>query len=61
MNSLFKDYENLLIKYDKLSKEIRNLKYFKALLEKQNKRLKAFEEKAKEQLLEQQKHKEPLI
>ena len=31
-NSFYKDYENLLIKNDKLSQEIRNLKYNENLL-----------------------------
>ena len=34
--SFYRDYENLLIKNDELSKENRNLKYTKLLLEKQN-------------------------
>ena len=41
-NSLFKDYKNLLIKNDALSKENRNLKYINEL---QERRLKTFAEK----------------
>ena len=40
-NSLFKDYTNLLIKNDALSKENRNLKYLNEL---QERRLKTFRE-----------------
>ena len=35
--SFYRDYENLLIKNDELSKENRNLKYTQLLLEKQSK------------------------
>ena len=51
-NSLYNDYEKLLIKNDKLSKENRDLKYFKNLLEKQNNALIEREKKAKEELLQ---------
>lgn len=55
--SLYKDYETLLIKNDKLSKENRELKYFQRLLESQNNTLRKAEEQAKEQL----KQKDDLI
>lgn len=45
--SLYKDYETLLIKNDKLSKENRELKYFQRLLESQNNTLRKAEEQAK--------------
>lgn len=47
-NSFYKDYENLLIKNDKLSEENRKLKYEQSLLESQNKTLRESEIKAKE-------------
>ena len=49
LNSLYKDYENLLIKNDKLSEENRKLKYSQVLLESQNKTIRENEQKAKEQ------------
>ena len=49
LNSLYKDYENLLIKNDELSKENRSLKYNQRLIESQNKTLKKNEIKAKEE------------
>lgn len=53
--SLYKDYEILLIKNDKLSEENRKLKYSQTLLEKQNKTLRLNEKKAKDELLEKTK------
>ena len=50
VKSLYKDYEILLIKNDKLSKENRKLKYFQTLLESQNKTLRLNEKKAKDEL-----------
>lgn len=52
--SLYKDYENLLIQNDKLSREVRSLKYMNNLLNKQNETLKKNEEKAKAEMLEKQ-------
>ncbi len=46
-NSFYRDYENLLIKNDELSKENRNLKYTQLLLEKQNSNLRKIEEQLK--------------
>ena len=51
-NSFYKDYENLLIKNDKLSEENRNLRYTQALLESQNKTLRESEIKVKEKLVD---------
>lgn len=48
--NLFKDYEILLIKNDKLSKENRKLRYAHRLLESQNNTLRKVEEAAKEKL-----------
>lgn len=50
--NLYKDYEELLIKNDKLSEENRALRYSQKLLEAQNKTLRAAEEKAKNELNE---------
>lgn len=50
VKSLYKDYEILLIKNDKLSKENRRLKYSQRLLESQNETLRISEQKAKEEL-----------
>ena len=50
VKSLYKDYEILLIKNDKLSEENRNLRYSQTLLEKQNETLRLSEEKAKKEL-----------
>ncbi len=54
--SLYKDYEILLIKNDKLSKEVRDLKYINNLLDNQIKTLAKNEQKAKKdrQALEDQ-------
>ena len=49
-NSFYADYENLLIKNDKLSEENRKLKYIQTLLENQNKTLVEKEIKVKESL-----------
>lgn len=49
-NSFYKDYENLLIKNDKLSEENRKLKYFQRLAESQIKTFIEKEEKAKEEI-----------
>ena len=53
-NSFYKDYENLLIKNDKLSEENRKLRYSQKLIESQNKTLRESEQKAKEELSKQQ-------
>ncbi len=53
-NSLYKDYENLLIKNDKLSKENRDLRYMNTLQENQIQTLMRNEEKAKKEIEEQQ-------
>ena len=47
-NNFYKDYENLLIKNDELSQEIRDLKYNESLLLKQIKTLEIQEQKAEE-------------
>lgn len=57
MNSLYKDYEALLIKSDKLSKENSNLRYYQKLLESQVKALK--ENKIKNQ--QELKNKDKII
>lgn len=49
-NSFYKDYENLLIKSDKLSEENRKLKYYQRLAENQIRIFIEKEEKAKEEL-----------
>ena len=53
-NSFYKDYEYLLIKNDKLSQEIRDLKYLQKLADNQIKYLLSNEQKAKEELSKQQ-------
>lgn len=53
-NSLYKDYETLLIKNDKLSKEVRSLKYMNNLLDKQKKTLEKNNEKIKTEIEEKQ-------
>ena len=56
-NSFYRDYENLLIKNDELSKENRNLKYTQLLLEKQNSNLRKIEEQLKNKVKElEEKH-----
>lgn len=54
VKSLYKDYEILLIKNDKLSEENRKLRYSQRLLENQNKTLREREEKAQIELLEKE-------
>ena len=49
-NSFFKDYENILIKNDTLSKENRDLRYYQSLLESQNQTLRDNEEKYKSEI-----------
>lgn len=53
-NSLYKDYEELLIKNDEISKENRDLKYINTLLDGQNKTLQKNEQNAKTELLEKE-------
>lgn len=53
-NSLYKDYEILLIKNDKLSKEVRDLKYMYNLLDRQNKMLERNNQKIETEILEKQ-------
>ena len=50
VKSLYRDYEILLIKNDKLSEENRKLRYSQTLLENQNKTLRLSEKKAKDEL-----------
>lgn len=50
INSIYKDYEDLLIKNDKLSEENRKLRYSQKLLEAQNETLRKKEEKSKGEL-----------
>jgi transcription elongation factor Elf1 len=59
--SLYKDYELLLIKNDKLSKENRSLKYSQNLLEKQIETLRKKEELANEKLVALQKEQDDLL
>ena len=58
--SLYKDYEELLIKNDKLSKENRNLKYINDLLLNQISTLEKKENKATEELNRLQEENEQL-
>ena len=51
-SSLYNDYEKLLVKNDKLSKENRDLKYLKNILEKHTQVLLKREKEAKEELLQ---------
>ena len=60
-NNFYKDYENLLIKNDKLSEENRNLKYTQLLLEKQNNNLKKIEEQLKNKVKELEEEQEKLL
>lgn len=53
-NNFYRDYEDLLIKNDKLAEKNRQLRYSYALLESQNKTLIKNEEKAKDELLEKE-------
>lgn len=50
-NSFYKDYEDLLIKNDKLSEEIRKLRYSQKLAESQIQTFIANEQKAKEEII----------
>ena len=54
-NSFYRDYENLLIKNDKLSEENRQLRYEQTLLESQNKTLRKIETESKEKLEDKEK------
>ncbi len=54
-NSFYKDYENLLIKNDKLSEENRKLRYEQTLLESQNKTLRKIETETKVKLEDKEK------
>jgi hypothetical protein len=60
-NSFYKDYEYLLIKNDKLSQEIRDLKYNENLLLKQIKTLENQEQQAQEKVERLQKENEELL
>jgi len=53
-NSFYKDYEELIIKNDKLSEENRQLKYYQRLMESQNKTLRENEKKDKEKISKQE-------
>ena len=59
--NLYRDYEELLIKNDKLSEENRKLKYTERLLQSQIKTLENNEQKAKEELLKLQLEHENLL
>lgn len=59
--SLYKDYELLLIKNDKLFEENKKLRYSQKLLESQNKTLRAAEAKAKNDLHEMNAKKDAII
>ena len=59
--SFYRDYENLLIKNDKLSKENRNLKYTQLLLEKQNNNLRKIEEQLKNKVKELEEEHQNLL
>ena len=50
INSIYNDYEELIIKNDKLSEENRKLKYSQKLLESQNKTFRKIENNLKEEL-----------
>ena len=54
VKSLYKDYEILLIKNDKLSEENRKLRYSQTLLERQNETLRLSEKKAKDEILQKE-------
>lgn len=60
-NSFYKDYENLLIKNDELSRENRNLKYAQNLLESQNNNLRKIEEELKEKVKKLEDEQELLL
>src|SRR5699024_2284995 len=59
--SFYRDYENLLIKNDRLSKENRNLKYTQLLLEKQNNNLRKIEEQLKNKVKELEEEHQNLL
>ena len=54
INSIYKDYEELIIKNDKLSGENRKLKYLQKLLEAQNKTLRKIENNLKKEVEKQE-------
>lgn len=60
-NSFYKDYENLLIKNDELSEEVRKLKYYKKLTDEQLKDLAEKERKMLETLKEKEIEHEKLL
>lgn len=60
-NSFYKDYENLLIKNDKLSQEIRDLRYNENLLLKQIQTLENQEKQAQKKVEELQRENEELL
>ena len=60
-NSFYKDYEDLLIKNDKLSEENRKLRYEQNLLESQNNTLRKIEEKQKNRIKELEEEQEKLL
>ena len=59
--SFYRDYENLLIKNDELSKENRKLKYTQLLLENQNNNLRKIEEQLKNKVKELEEEHENLL
>ena len=59
--SFYRDYENLLIKNDELSKENRNLKYTQLLLEKQNNNLRKIEKQLKNKVKELEEEHQNLL
>lgn len=60
-NSFYKDYENLLIKNDQLSQEIRELKYNESLLLKQIQTLESQEQQSQQEVSRLQKENEELL
>ena len=60
-NSFYKDYEDLLIKNDELSKENRKLRYSQKLIESQNKTLRESEQKAIQKFNKLQEEHENLL
>ena len=60
-NSFYKDYENLLIKNDQLSQEIRKLKYNESLLLKQIQTLEIQEQQSQQEVSRLQKENEELL
>ena len=60
-NSFYKDYENLLIKNDQLSQEIRELKYNENLLLKQIQTLENQEQQSQQEVSRLQKENEELL